>query len=256
MAEREFTSPVPSAAEVPFRMIKATRRWERIALKWRALAEQRCVHLVDLYQSGRWKHYYTEEEFLAELRQAVAIAERWAKIAPLPEEREAAARPSERSSGRRPPELFVPSHAGAPLCAAMTRTQMLDGRHGRKRFSEQQILDWLGGQRDAMLALLQTLVNTDSGSYDKAGVDAVGGISATSSATTASRPRSRPAKNSATPSRRPSVRLAAVRQPADPADGPPRHRVPEGRADPAAVQDRRRPRLWSGCRRHEIRPGA
>jgi glutamate carboxypeptidase len=40
--------------------------------------------------------------------------------------------------------------------------------------SEQQILDWLGGQRDAMLALLQTLVNTDSGSYDKAGVDAAG----------------------------------------------------------------------------------
>jgi glutamate carboxypeptidase len=40
--------------------------------------------------------------------------------------------------------------------------------------SEQQILDWLGGQRDAMLALLRTLVNTDSGSTDKAGVDAVG----------------------------------------------------------------------------------
>src|SRR3954469_3936780 len=41
--------------------------------------------------------------------------------------------------------------------------------------SEQKILDWLGGQRNAMLALLQTLVNTDSGSYDKAGVDAAGG---------------------------------------------------------------------------------
>jgi glutamate carboxypeptidase len=40
--------------------------------------------------------------------------------------------------------------------------------------SEKQILDWLGIQRDAMLALLKTLVNTDSGSYDKPGVDAVG----------------------------------------------------------------------------------
>jgi glutamate carboxypeptidase len=40
--------------------------------------------------------------------------------------------------------------------------------------TEQNILDWLGLQRDAMLALLQTLVNTDSGSYDKPGVDAVG----------------------------------------------------------------------------------
>lgn len=40
--------------------------------------------------------------------------------------------------------------------------------------AEQEILDWLGGQRDAMLDLLRVLVDTDSGSYDKAGVDAVG----------------------------------------------------------------------------------
>ena len=40
--------------------------------------------------------------------------------------------------------------------------------------SEQKIIGWLGGQRDAMLALLRTLVNTDSGSHDKPGVDAVG----------------------------------------------------------------------------------
>jgi glutamate carboxypeptidase len=40
---------------------------------------------------------------------------------------------------------------------------------------ERQVLDWLGSQREAMLKLLATLVNTDSGSYDKPGVDAVGG---------------------------------------------------------------------------------
>jgi glutamate carboxypeptidase len=39
---------------------------------------------------------------------------------------------------------------------------------------ERQILDWLGLQQHAMLALLQSLVDTDSGSYDKPGVDAVG----------------------------------------------------------------------------------
>jgi glutamate carboxypeptidase len=38
----------------------------------------------------------------------------------------------------------------------------------------QAILDWLASQRSAMLALLEELVNTDSSSYDKAGVDAVG----------------------------------------------------------------------------------
>src|SRR5262249_4138144 len=38
----------------------------------------------------------------------------------------------------------------------------------------QAILDWLASQRPAMLALLEELVNTDSNSYDKPGVDAVG----------------------------------------------------------------------------------
>ena len=35
-------------------------------------------------------------------------------------------------------------------------------------------IHWLGTQREAMEALLRTLVDTDSNSYDKAGVDAVG----------------------------------------------------------------------------------
>src|SRR5262245_55263955 len=40
--------------------------------------------------------------------------------------------------------------------------------------AEGQVIEWLGGQRQAMLGLVETLVNTDSGSYDKPGVDAVG----------------------------------------------------------------------------------
>src|SRR3954463_15395838 len=36
------------------------------------------------------------------------------------------------------------------------------------------ITSWLASQRDAMLALLEEVVNIDSGSYDKPGVDAVG----------------------------------------------------------------------------------
>jgi uncharacterized repeat protein (TIGR03809 family) len=89
MADRDFSTPIPRLAEVPFRMLAASRKWERVALKWRALAEGRRAHFHDLYRSGRWKHYYTDQEFLAEMRSAVDIAERWAAIAPLPEEREA-----------------------------------------------------------------------------------------------------------------------------------------------------------------------
>jgi len=39
---------------------------------------------------------------------------------------------------------------------------------------EKAIVDWLGTQQGEMLELLEDLVNIDGGSYDKAGVDAVG----------------------------------------------------------------------------------
>jgi uncharacterized repeat protein (TIGR03809 family) len=68
-------------------MLQATIKMERVALKWRDLAERRRAHFIDLYRSGRWKHYYTDVEFMAEMRAADALARRWAKIAPTPEER-------------------------------------------------------------------------------------------------------------------------------------------------------------------------
>ena len=39
---------------------------------------------------------------------------------------------------------------------------------------EKAVVEWLGGQKAAMLSLLEDIVNIDGGSYDKAGVDAVG----------------------------------------------------------------------------------
>ena len=62
------------------------------ARKWRDLAERRRAHFADLYRTGRWKHYYTDEQFALCMRQAIAAAERWAEIAPRPEDyrREAA----------------------------------------------------------------------------------------------------------------------------------------------------------------------
>ena len=67
-------------------MVKATVKLENVALKWRALAEKRRDHCLELYKTGRWKHYYTEQQFLAEMRAAIALAQRWAKIAPRPDE--------------------------------------------------------------------------------------------------------------------------------------------------------------------------
>jgi uncharacterized repeat protein (TIGR03809 family) len=53
-----------------------------VAQKWRALAERRRAHLVELYDSGRWKRYYSEEQFLHRMREAIRLTERWADIAP------------------------------------------------------------------------------------------------------------------------------------------------------------------------------
>jgi len=91
MAHRLFECPVPRTPDVPDSMVSATVRMERVALKWRALAERRRAHFIELYKSGRWRHYYSDQDFLAEMRNAIAMAQRWAKIAPRPEEKEAPA---------------------------------------------------------------------------------------------------------------------------------------------------------------------
>jgi uncharacterized repeat protein (TIGR03809 family) len=55
---------------------------DQAAQKWRVLAERRRAHFLELYHSGRWKHYYSEEQFLRRMRAAIRSSERWAEIAP------------------------------------------------------------------------------------------------------------------------------------------------------------------------------
>jgi uncharacterized repeat protein (TIGR03809 family) len=68
-----------------------TQPYSEVAQKWRDLAERRRAHFVDLYRTGRWKHYYTEEQFLARMRDVIKAADTWAQIAPLPGEHRLAA---------------------------------------------------------------------------------------------------------------------------------------------------------------------
>ena len=55
-----------------------------VAQKWRALADRRRAHFVELYHTGRWKRYYSEEQFLLKMREAIKATDRWAQIAPTP----------------------------------------------------------------------------------------------------------------------------------------------------------------------------
>ena len=85
MADRQFSCPNPRPEDGPLSMREASRKWQAIGLKWRDLAERRANHHVELFQSGRWKHYYTDERFLFEMRDAILLAQRWSKICAVAE---------------------------------------------------------------------------------------------------------------------------------------------------------------------------
>jgi uncharacterized repeat protein (TIGR03809 family) len=65
------------------------RPYDSVARRWHALAERRREHLIELRESGRWRHYYTSEQLLEVLRDAVNTRDAWARIAGLQADDEA-----------------------------------------------------------------------------------------------------------------------------------------------------------------------
>lgn len=57
--------------------------YDSIARKWLALVERRQQHFLELCDTGRWRHYYTEAEFLDEMRKVLRVRHQWATIAGL-----------------------------------------------------------------------------------------------------------------------------------------------------------------------------
>ena len=78
----------------------STPALDEVAQKWRALAERRRAHFVELYHTGRWKRYYSEEQFLLKMREAIKATDRWAEIAPTPP-RTGASEPSRAQAATR-----------------------------------------------------------------------------------------------------------------------------------------------------------
>ena len=56
-------------------------RYQRTLERWQALAEHRLAHMTQLYDSGRWRRYFSEAQFVDVLREARAGVEKWRKIA-------------------------------------------------------------------------------------------------------------------------------------------------------------------------------
>jgi uncharacterized repeat protein (TIGR03809 family) len=66
----------PFSSQIPLEVLQ----------KWRALAEQRRAHFLELYMSGRWKHYYAEQDFVARMREAIQLLEMWNGLAQVPQD--------------------------------------------------------------------------------------------------------------------------------------------------------------------------
>jgi uncharacterized repeat protein (TIGR03809 family) len=52
-------------------------RGRDIVARWCGLAEQRLEYLTELYDSGRWRRYHSERDFLDNIREARAAVETW-----------------------------------------------------------------------------------------------------------------------------------------------------------------------------------
>jgi len=67
---------------------------ERIARRWCDLAERRRAYFIELYRSGRWKHYYSEEQFRSRMRDVLQAARKWDELAGQNEAGEGVLRPA------------------------------------------------------------------------------------------------------------------------------------------------------------------
>jgi hypothetical protein len=51
-----------------------------LSVQWRALADRKIAHLIELEQSGRWDLYYSREQLLQALEDAKRLKEEWDKV--------------------------------------------------------------------------------------------------------------------------------------------------------------------------------
>lgn len=76
---------------------------EKIARRWHDLAEQRLAYYTEMYRSGRWKHYYTQESFAVRMLEVIEGAKKWRQLAGLPVIQEPArSAPAHEASAVRP----------------------------------------------------------------------------------------------------------------------------------------------------------
>ena len=58
--------------------------YDSIARSWLALVERRQRNVIELCNTGRWRHYYTHAQTLDEMRKVLHLRNQWAQLAGLP----------------------------------------------------------------------------------------------------------------------------------------------------------------------------
>ena len=56
--------------------------FDTIARKWCDLAQRRLDYYTELYRSGRWRHYYTEETLALRMLDVIKAVKLWAELSP------------------------------------------------------------------------------------------------------------------------------------------------------------------------------
>jgi hypothetical protein len=52
----------------------------QVARKWHALAERQRAYYVELYRTDRWRRFYSDEAFRAQMKAAIQNVEVWGKV--------------------------------------------------------------------------------------------------------------------------------------------------------------------------------
>ena len=77
----QTVEPIERPIEPMVPAMDGKTRLNRITNQWRDLAERRLQYYTELYQSGRWQRYYSEEQFAQIMRDVVKAVTTWRKLA-------------------------------------------------------------------------------------------------------------------------------------------------------------------------------
>jgi len=121
--------------------------YHEIAARWGALAERRLQYLVEMFETGRWRRYHSEAEFLENLNEAERATQVWRALAvrdvPAPRWMETASlggrAPSRSAVSREDVQTRLPKSVAAETSFPVWLASPPDGRSTTTRDSMAEV---------------------------------------------------------------------------------------------------------------------